>query len=97
MQNQNCDCSRLSREELFNKINEVSFAADDILLFLDTHPGCAEAMECFDSCMTMRRQYLKEYARHYGPLTLDSMDTCEDGKWQWALTPMPWENKGGCC
>ena len=28
------------RENLLSRINEVSFAVNDILLYLDTHPEC---------------------------------------------------------
>ena len=32
------------RNQLLQKINEVSFALDDILLYLDTHPCCEKGM-----------------------------------------------------
>lgn len=97
MQNQNCNCSRLTREELFNKLNEVSFAVDDVILFLDTHPCDEEAMAFYESNVKMRDKLLREYAKYYGPLTLDTAYECENGTWQWVLQPWPWENKGGCC
>lgn len=40
--------NRLSRRELMEWINVVSFAVDDVKLFLDTHPCDAEALEYFD-------------------------------------------------
>ena len=36
------------RRELMDWINVVSFAVDDVKLFLDTHPGCEEALEYFE-------------------------------------------------
>ena len=36
---------RLSRQELLQWINAVSFAVNDVTLFLDTHPDDAEALE----------------------------------------------------
>ena len=30
--------NQMNRQQLFNLINTVSFAVDDLLLFLDTHP-----------------------------------------------------------
>ncbi|MBS5647226.1 MAG: spore coat protein CotJB, partial [Lachnospiraceae bacterium] len=36
-----------SRSQLLNYINEVSFAAYDALLFLDTHPDDADALAYF--------------------------------------------------
>ena len=32
------------KEKLLQRINEVSFAVNDILLYLDTHPCCQEAL-----------------------------------------------------
>lgn len=36
-----------SRKELLNHINTVSFAVDDIQLYLDTHPDDEEALAIF--------------------------------------------------
>ena len=36
-----------SREQLLNMVNEVSFAVDDIKLYLDTHPEDEEALAFF--------------------------------------------------
>ena len=55
-----------------NYINEVSFAAYDALLFLDTHPDDADALAYFRKHSRMRNAALKEYERLYGPLTLDT-------------------------
>ena len=33
-----------AKEKLMNRINEVSFAVNDVLLYLDTHPCCEEAI-----------------------------------------------------
>ena len=39
-----CNCSNnSSREQLLDQINRSSFAAYDMLLYLDTHPDDAEA------------------------------------------------------
>ena len=36
-----------SKEELMKKINEHSFAVDDLLLYLDTHPDCEKGLQCY--------------------------------------------------
>ena len=51
------------REMLLKKINEVSFAVDDILLFLDTHPDCQEALDFYRQNVAIRKEALSEYAR----------------------------------
>ena len=38
---------KYSREQLMNTINEVSFAVDDIKLYLDTHPDDEKALDFF--------------------------------------------------
>lgn len=40
--------NRPCKKELLEWINIVSFAVDDVKLFLDTHPNCTEALDFFD-------------------------------------------------
>ena len=84
------------REMLLKKINEVSFAVDDILLFLDTHPDCQEALDFYRQNVAIRKGALSEYARLYGPLTIDTADDSCSRSWEWIQQPFPWEMKGGC-
>lgn len=94
MQQTNCGCS--SKEHLMKKINESSFAVDDILLYLDTHPHDEKAMEFFRTQSAIRNSALKEYAKYYGPLTIDTANDTQSSSWEWVMQPWPWENKGGC-
>ena len=48
--------NRPCKKELLEWINIVSFAVDDVKLFLDTHPNCTEALEFFDE---FKKQGLK--------------------------------------
>lgn len=82
------------RQDLLNWINIVSFAVDDIKLFLDTHPHNQEALTYFEEYKCMRNKALNEYARFYGPLTVDTADTPDDC-WKWVSEPWPWQI-GGC-
>jgi spore coat protein JB len=81
------------RFKLFQWINMVSFAVNDITLYLDTHPCDEKAMRYFNHYCDLRMQALQEYECCYGPLTLDT--TTAEGKWLWSTQPMPWE--GGMC
>ena len=38
---------------------------------------------------------LKEYAKYYGPLTIDTADDEASESFLWVETPWPWEG-GGC-
>lgn len=82
------------RKELLNWINVVSFAMDDAKLFLDTHPCDQDALDYFEEYKNQRMQALCEYAKYYGPLTLDTAHTPSQ-HWQWINHPWPWQ-EGGC-
>lgn len=88
MKKPDSECSRL-----YHWINLVSFAINDIVLYLDTHPGDKEALAYFYHFQDLRNKALDEYAACYGPLTLDT--TGNYPHWSWALQPFPWE--GGNC
>lgn len=87
--------NRPCRKDLLQWINIVSFAANDAQLFLDTHPQCQEALVYFHECQTERNRSLREYARHYGPLTVDTANVPETDRWIWINDPWPWQ-EGGC-
>ena len=71
------------RRCLLQQINEVSFAVNDILLYLDTHPDDEKALAFFEDVSDRRNQLLAEYAKDYGPLTVDTASkTCETS-WKW--------------
>ena len=80
-------------ETLMNRINEASFAMDDVKLFLDTHPNCQEAIEYYQKAQKVRNEAWNEYTRKFGPLSAYDVDACD--YWDWNKGPMPWE--GGDC
>lgn len=85
-----------NRRKMMQEINEASFAVNDILLYLDTHPCDEKAMEFYRKNASRRNELLCRYAREFGPLTIDSaVDSCSD-TFQWAQQPFPWEEEGGC-
>ena len=93
----NMECKRRQqpdKKSLLNEINECSFAVNDMLLYLDTHPCDEAALSYFMEHKNRRVAALKEYAKYYGPLTLDTMCTPAD-KWKWIDTPWPWQEGGG--
>lgn len=84
--------------QLLQHINEVSFAVDDILLYLDTHPCDADALAYARKMIGKRRKAMDIYAKKYGPLTIDCTNERESSNWDWVMQPWPWEpkQKGGC-
>lgn len=91
-----CKNQMNERQCLLNQISEVSFAIDDMLLYLDTHPCDHEALAFANAHIQERKRLMAEYAKLYGPLTvMDSVEHCED-MWKWAEQPFPWEQEGVC-
>lgn len=85
-----------SRNQLLKNINEVSFAVDDILLFLDTHPCDEKALAFYEKMALKRNELMTEYAKCFGPLTIDdAAESCGD-TWKWMQQPFPWEKEGAC-
>ena len=83
------------KKSLLNEINECSFAVNDMLLYLDTHPCDEAALSYFMEHKNRRVAALKEYAKYYGPLTIDTADDEASESFLWVETPWPWEG-GGC-
>lgn len=91
MLNQNMN---MNRSQLWNWLNEVSFAVTEISLYLDTHPDDEEALSFFHHYNEERKKALTLYSANYYPLTLNSVQQ-DDDHWKWVLEPWPWE--GGYC
>lgn len=86
---------QLSQAQLLDLIDKVSFAVDDMQLYLDTHPKDQEALGYFLEHSELRNEALKEYARRFGPLTIDSVFETHPDSWKWIHQKWPWE--GGSC
>jgi hypothetical protein len=91
----NCE----SRQEAMRtQIDQISFALEDLTLYLDTHPDCMLGLELFKKLQERRVRLLDEFGRQFYPLTIDSMmgsDQNDMGEFSWGDCPMPWE--GGMC
>ncbi len=85
-----------NREELMSRLTCVSFAINDLTLYLDTHPTCKKGLSLFYSLLQERLKLLEDYAGEFYPLTQTSMVTggCNPNEYGWSEGPMPWE--GAC-
>lgn len=79
----------MDKDRLLRTIQMYGFSIDDILLYLDTHPNCREALECYHKYNDLRKKAVKEYNRLYGPLNVKQIESNE--KWTWSCDPWPWE------
>lgn len=83
------------REELLNRILEVSFVLDDLTLYLDTHETDQEALKLYRKKGEERNRLKQEFAEQFYPLTRDCLRYCkEETAFCWQDGPMPWE--GAC-
>ncbi len=76
--------------QLLNVIDQASFAMDDVLLYLDTHPCDQAALSYYQSAAGMRRQAMDAYQQSCGPLMADSVNSA-GACWLWVQGPWPWE------
>lgn len=95
------------RKAMLKEFQEISFTADDLNLYLDTHPLDMPALEAFMQANTRRKNLLEQFAREFEPLTRDCVcpDTnnqsgfCTDYPGQkhftWTDGPLPWDREGG--
>ena len=82
------DCENLSKNELMKQIMDYKFAANDMALFLDTHPCDKKALKLHNEYVEKLNEYKKQYEKEYGPLTIyDETDSWS----KWVYESWPWE------
>ena len=85
--------SNQSCRQLMDIINQASFAMDDILLYLDTHPCDQAALDYYRHMAGARLNAMNAYQASCGPLLVDQVTS--DNYWTWMSGTWPWE--GGSC
>ena len=84
--NSNCDA-------LLRRVYEASFAMDDIILYLDTHPNDQDALNYYYYVVELRKQAMEAYEAQCGPLMIDGVRS--ENYWAWLNDPWPWEGVCG--
>lgn len=87
--NAGCGCDQ--RRAMMN-VYELGFIMVEIVLYLDTHPEDAEALDYY---CTMKEKYhdaVQFYTDNFGPLLANHVEC--GNYWTWASTPLPWEMEG---
>lgn len=84
--------------QLLCQIQQVSFALDDLTLYLDMHSEDGQALAMYQEKLAVRDQLKKEFAQKFYPLTRDCVAYCQgqagvhgDHAFCWQDGPMPWE------
>ena len=82
--------SYTDKNELMKKIMQYEFAANELVLFLDTHPKDMKALEMHEAVADKLTKLKAAYSKKYGPLTANEASGGEC--WNWIESPWPWEN-----
>lgn len=75
-----------------HELQALSFAVQELGLYLDTHPEDAEALELFTAYSELYESGAAEYQRRYGPL--EQMAAGRSGSYDWLNDPWPWDAAG---
>ena len=84
---------KTQREELLLEIMELSFAINDLNLYLDLHPEDKHMLKKFNELVEKSCKCEMEYVKNYG--SLEVIDNTSDEKFEWIKNPWPWDNEGG--
>jgi len=82
--------ARDEKEVIMLKIQELSFAINDLVLYLDLNPNNEEMIHLFRQCSTELKRVCEIYVEKYGPLLIE--EDLKDG-FNWYKGPWPWEGK----
>ena len=78
------------RQKDLYRLQEVSFAAHDANLYLDTHPEDTNMIRLYNQYLEEEKRLTDMYERKYGPLDLTDNDGLEVTPWAWIKEPWPW-------
>lgn len=82
------------RKRLLMKLSACQFAQYELMLFLDTHPDCVEAMQALNMHRANAIRLKDEYECKYGPL---SNPKANGKRWCWIDDPWPWDCSPQTC
>ena len=76
------------KQELAEKVRELSFVKAELELYLDTHPRCKTALDYYYKTVDALKALREEYANTVGPITAGESTNTE--QWAWIDSPWPW-------
>ena len=83
---------RDEQERLLYQVMALSFAVNDLNLYLDLHPDDKEVLALFKKYVNEEEMKCQEYVKKYGPLEVSEVN---GSKFNWINSPWTWDNKGG--
>ena len=78
-------------QQMIDDLRIVSFALDDVRLFLDTHPTDEDALDYYADFQILRNELLENLSDAGFPMLADNVDTAQG--WGWLTPPWPWEQE----
>ena len=79
----------MNREKDLRAVDEWSFLADDLKLYLDTHPTDAHALAALKNALAERKAAVAAYEEAHGALTHDGL--LSQQHYDWVKQPFPFE------
>ena len=73
------------------ELTAIEFVADELSLYLDTHPDDGEAFAMYQSVLTLAKEARRRYTESCGPLMKGDMLGMK--AYAWLDAPWPWEVK----
>ncbi len=80
------------KERMLYQVLALSFAINDLNLYLDLHPDDKQVFELFKKYVKEEEDMCQSYVKKYGPLEVTET---MGGKFNWLNSPWPWDTKGG--
>ncbi len=71
----------------------IDFVADELELYLDTHPEDGEAFALYQTMLALQQEARERYVRTCGPIRQSDMLSAE--RYTWLDSPWPWEYRAG--
>jgi spore coat protein JB len=75
---------------LLHELQAVDFVLVELNLYLDTHPGDANAIQQYNQYSQLRHQVAQKYESHYGPLK-NFGQSYAGTPFNWIDAPWPWQ------
>lgn len=83
---------RDEKEKMLYQIMALSFALNDLNLYLDLHPDEKQVLDLFKKYVAEKNELCQVYVKKYGPLEVSQTS---GNKFNWINSPWPWDGKGG--
>jgi spore coat protein JB len=77
--------------QLLLQIQQLSFVASELNLYLDTHPQDQRALAMFNQTHQELMRHVRNYEQLYGPLLGYGYSPAAQNYWKWVDSPWPWE------